>query len=107
VGLAESDVLEGHYSEKFFQVASAVAQRARTFYNQARQTLPLEDRSSMIAAELMGSVYWSLFRKLEKTRFHVFGPKPTRLSKMHKASLVFRLWIQSLSGGPLPRYGLP
>ena len=41
----------------------------------------------MVAAELMGSVYWRLLRKLERQQFNVFGPKPTRLNKGQKLLL--------------------
>ena len=50
----------------------------------ARETLPAADRRSMVAAELMGSVYWRLLRKLERQRFDVFGPELTRLNKGQK-----------------------
>ena len=30
----------------------------------------------MVAAELMGSVYWRLLHKLERQQFNVFGPQP-------------------------------
>ena len=59
----------------FFEAAQATAQRARDFYRQARETLPVVDRRSMIAAELMGSVYWRLLRKVEARRFNVFRPQ--------------------------------
>ena len=45
----------------------SVAGRARDFYRLARETLPAEDRRAMVAAELMGSVYWRLLRKLERS----------------------------------------
>ena len=37
---------------------------------------PPEDRRSMVAAELMGSVYWRLLLKLERQQFNVFGAQP-------------------------------
>ena len=67
-----------------------MAERARHFYQQARITLPGGDRRAMVAAELMGSVYWRLLRKLERRQFDVFGPKPTRLSKGQKILLILR-----------------
>jgi len=61
----------------------------------------------MAAAELMGSVYWRLFRKLEAQRFDVFGPHPTRLSKLQKLLLIVRSWFRTLSGTLSPNYGTP
>ena len=37
--------------------------------------LPPEDRKGMVAAELMGSVYWRLLLQLERGKFNVFGPR--------------------------------
>src|SRR5262249_15263124 len=85
--LTGEDILRLNYSEPFVYVATAVAQRARHFYQKARETLPAEDRRAMVAAELMGSVYWRLLRELERKRFDVFGPKPTRLGKGSKLLL--------------------
>lgn len=106
-GVSEEEILRFEYSDRFRKLAESIGERARHFYHLARQTLPPEDRRSMVAAELMGSVYWKLFRKLEAKRFDVFGPKPTRLSKGHKLLLVARSWIRTVSGTLTPNYGTP
>jgi phytoene synthase len=99
------EILRFEYSARFFALAASAAQRAREFYGRARATLPPADRRSMAAAELMGSVYWRLLRKLERRRFDVFGPKPTRLSKGQKLLLILRAWWRFASGGMSPSYG--
>jgi len=104
--VSEREILEFQYSERFHQLAESVAARARKFYQLARETLPPEDRRSMVAAELMGSVYWRLFRKLERQQFNVFGPEPTRLSKGLKILLIFRSWCRFVSGATSPNYGI-
>jgi phytoene synthase len=103
----EEDILSFKYTPQFFELASAVAERASYFYQQARSTLPREDRRSMVAAELMGSVYWRLLKKLERCRFDVLGPEPTRLSKVQKLSLIFKTWCRFVLGTMSPAYGLP
>ena len=64
------EILRLEYSPRFCQAAGHVAERARDFYRKARAALPNEDRRSMGAAELMGSVYWRLLQKLEDQRFN-------------------------------------
>jgi hypothetical protein len=59
----------------------------------------------MVAAELMGSVYWRLLCKLERRRFDVFGPELTRLNKWQKALLILRSWLRFVSGALSPNYG--
>lgn len=104
-GVTEEELLALRYSDRFERLAQSVAAKARHFYQQARSTLPEEDRRSMAAAELMGTVYWRLLRKLELQRFDVFGPNPTRLSKGQKLLLILRAWIRSFSGAVMPTYG--
>jgi phytoene synthase len=99
------EILRLEYSPRFFDLANSVAQRARDFYRLARETLPATDRRSMVAAELMGSVYWRLLRKLERQRFNVCGPEVTRLNKGQKVLLILRSWLRFMSGAASPNYG--
>jgi phytoene synthase len=103
--VSPEEVLRLEYSPRFFELANSVAQRARHFYRLARETLPTADRRSMVAAELMGSVYWRLLCKLERRRFDVFGPELTRLNKGQKALLILRSWLRFASGALSPNYG--
>ena len=103
--VTEREILNFEYSDRFRALAESVAARARAFYQLARETLPAEDRRSMVAAELMGSVYWRLLRKLERQQFNIFGPKPTRLSKAQKLLLIFRSWCRFVLGATSPNYG--
>lgn len=104
-GVGEDEILAGDYSTRFADLAASVAKRARRFYQLARETLPQEDRRAMIAAELMGSVYWRLLRKLEERRFDVFGPRPPGLTRTQKAVLIVRAWWRLISGAASPAYG--
>ena len=61
----------------------------------------------MVAAELMGSVYWRLLQKLEQQQFNVFGPEPARLNKAQKITLIFRSWLRLAFGAVSPNYGIP
>ena len=84
-----------------------MAQRARQFYRRAGETLPAVDRRNMIAAELMGAVYWRLLGKLEKRRFNVFDSEPCRVSRPEKLLLILRTWYRVVSGSASPNYGIP
>ncbi len=103
--VSPEEILRGEYSPRYCDLAQSVAQRARHFYSLARKTLPATDRRSMLAAELMGSVYWRLLCKLERQRFNVFGPELTRLNKGQKALLILRTWRRSAFNSPAPNYG--
>ena len=102
-----AEILRFEYSARFHALAASVAERARHFYQLASATLPAADRRAMVAAELMGSVYWKLLRKLERRQFDVFGPKPTRLNKGQKLLLILRTGLRLASGALTPNYGTP
>jgi phytoene synthase len=103
--VTEDEILKGQYSERFAQLAADIAGRAKNFYRLARETLPAEDRRSMAAAELMGSVYWRLLQKLEANRFNVFGAQPLKLSRSYKLALIFQSWLRLVCGSTSPKYG--
>jgi phytoene synthase len=105
--VSESEILKGEYSGRYRALADSVADRAREFYRLARVTLPPEDRQAMVAAELMGSVYWRLLKQLERDGFNVFGPKPPKLSKPQKLALIARSWVRHAVGATSPNYGTP
>ena len=104
--VSESEILAGKYSDNYFQLAGSVAMRAKNFYRLAQKTLPPEDRRAMVAAELMGSVYWQLLQKLERGQFNVFGPQPLKLSKPQKLALIFRSWLRYAVRSTGSDYGL-
>ena len=105
--VSPDEILRHEYSDRFARLAAAVAERAKKFYRQARQTLPAEDRHAMVAAELMGAVYWRLLNKLERRQFNVFAPVPARLSKLEKTVLVLRAGFRLAFGATTPNYGTP
>lgn len=106
-GVSESEILNGEYSDRYRALAASVAERARGFYRLARTTLPPADRPAMVAAELMGSVYWDLLLKLERGQFNVFGAHPLKLGKSRKLALIARSWVRHATGARSPNYGIP
>ena len=105
--IPENEILLGSYSENFHALAEKIAARATSFYSAARETLPAEDRKNMVAAELMGMVYWRLLKKLERAHFNVFGARPVGLSKPQKLALIFQSWLRFLFGVTANNYGNP
>lgn len=105
-GVKEADIFEGRYTAEFNQLAKSFAAKAMNFYQAARESLPAEDRDSMIAAELMGTVYWKLLKKLEARNYPVLGAVPMRLGKPRKICLVLYTWLRHLTGTMGPTYGV-
>jgi phytoene synthase len=105
--VSEAEILDSKYSDRYFTLAAGIAGRAKRFYQLAQKTLPPEDRKAMVAAELMGSVYWQLLQKLERGSFDVFGARPLKLSRPHKLALIFQSWLRFTAGSTSPSYGQP
>ena len=103
--VGEAEVLDSKYSDRYFTLAAGIASRAKRFYQLAQKTLPPEDRKAMVAAELMGSVYWQLLQKIEAKQFNVFGAQPVRLDRPHKLALIFRSWLRFVIGSTSSNYG--
>lgn len=86
-GYAESDLQNRVYDERFIRLMQFEADRAHDFFNKAAALLPREDRRSMVAAEIMASVYRTLLRRMEMDKFRVFE-KDYRLTKLEKAGRI-------------------
>jgi phytoene synthase len=84
---SEAELQHRQYDDRFVQLMEFEAGRAREFFARAAKILPREDRRSMVAAEIMASVYRALLRRMELDKFRVFE-KEYRLSKLEKAGRV-------------------
>jgi phytoene synthase len=86
-GYPEEDLRLRKYNEPFRRLMEFEAARAEEFFAQAAGLLPPEDRRSMVAAEIMRSVYQALLRRMKGDRFRVFE-KEYRLSRLEKSGRV-------------------
>jgi phytoene synthase len=83
----EEDLRLRKYNEPFRRLMEFEAARAEEFFAEAADLLPREDRRSMVAAEIMRSVYQSLLRRMKADSFHVFE-KEYRLTRLEKSGRV-------------------
>jgi 15-cis-phytoene synthase len=84
---SEEDLRLRKYNEPFLRLMKFEAARAEEFFAQAANLLPRDDRRSMVAAEIMRSVYQSLLRRMKKDGFRVFE-KEYRLTRLEKSGRV-------------------
>jgi phytoene synthase len=92
---SETELRNRQYNERFIDLMGFQAERARQFFAGAAALLPKEDRRSMVAAEIMSSVYRGLLRKMELDKFRVFK-KEYRLNKLEKAGRIARELLKFL-----------
>jgi phytoene synthase len=79
-GVRAGDLLAHQYNDAFIELMQFECDRARRYFNLARQALQPEDRRSMIAAEIMGAIYWKVLKRIQQRCYNVFG-KRVRLSR--------------------------
>jgi len=86
-GYSETDLHARTHNAAFVQLMNFEASRAEDFFSRAAALLPREDRRSMVAAEIMASVYHALLRRMKADRFRVFE-KEYKLSKIEKSGRI-------------------
>jgi phytoene synthase len=84
---SEAELQDRQYNERFVRLIEFEAQRAKEFFARAAAVLPREDRQSMVAAQIMSSVYRALLNRMERDGFRVFE-KEYRLGKLAKAGRI-------------------
>jgi phytoene synthase len=95
--VTESEILEGVYSDGFVRLMEFEARRARQYYQRAQESLPSEDRSTLLTAEAMRLIYGSLLERIVSSNYRVLDGKLS-LSATHKLYLVGRAWATSRLG---------
>lgn len=91
----EADLQDRQYDERFIRLMQFEAARAHGFFDEAARLLPREDRRSMVAAEIMASIYRALLRRIERDGFRVFT-KDYALSRVEKAARVALQLLKSV-----------
>lgn len=92
--VTESELLDGVYNDRFRALMAFEASRARSFYREAADALPSEDRPSMLSAEAMRLIYSALLEQIVRSEYRVFDRRH-RLSTPRKLYLVGRAWAGS------------
>jgi phytoene synthase len=86
-GVTEQDLRDaaaGNIKPQVLELLREVGNRARHYYDRARQALPREDTRRLVSAEMMGAIYFTLLRRIERAGYDVFTkkitvPRPVRL----------------------------
>src|SRR5881398_3790378 len=91
---SEGELQDRQYNERFVRLMEFEAARAREFFSRAAAALPPEDRRTMVPAEIMGSIYRGLLRRIERDKFRVFE-KEYCLSRLEKAGRIATQFLKS------------
>ena len=101
-GCTEDDLRRGR-SARVTALLRYECDRARSFYQQADSTLPAIDRRRMVAAEIMGGIYFAILRRIERRGYDVFS-EVVRVPRPRRALLAGAIWLRTMAGvRPAPR----
>jgi phytoene synthase len=101
--VTEDELRAGVVTPRVRQLMRYQCRRARDYYRRAAEQLPRADRGSLVAAEIMGAIYFGILRRIERARYDVFS-RVIRVPRWRRALMALRLWVASLFA-PLRLFG--
>jgi len=101
-GVSVEDLRAGRYSDAFMRLMAHQAQRARHFYRAAEDAFPIVDARSLLAAAIMGRIYFALLREIEARQFRVLGDR-IALPAHRKVAIALRCWAAVNFRGKVPQ----
>jgi 15-cis-phytoene synthase len=96
-GVSEDDLRSGRLTSPVVDLLRFECERAHYYYRRAADELPPEDARSLVAAEIMSSIYFEILRRIERKGYDVFSAR-VRVPRPQRAMIALRLWIKGLLG---------
>jgi len=93
--VTEHDLRAGVVTPNVRSLMRYQCRRARYYYRLASERLPRIDRRSLVAAEIMGEIYFAILRKIERSRYDVFSARH-RLGRPRRALIALDIWSRAL-----------
>jgi 15-cis-phytoene synthase len=105
-GVTEDDLRRGEVTPRVASLLRFECERAHEFYRRAAWQLPPADASSLVAAEIMGGIYYAILQRIEAARYDVFSSR-IRVPRPNRAVIALRIWLATLLGvrrrAPVPK----
>ncbi len=93
--VTERELRAGVITPRIRQLLRYQCRRARQFYQQAAASLPAADARSLLAAQIMGAIYFAILRRIEDAQYDVFT-QTIRVPRWRRALMALRLWAVSV-----------
>jgi len=93
--VTEDDLRAGRLTPAVSGLMRFECERARFYYTKAAATLPPIDRRSLLAAEIMGAIYFEILRRIERSGYDVFSRR-IRVPRPYRAVIAMRLWTRAM-----------
>ena len=91
-GVHEHDLSTAVVTPRVAELLRFECERARGFYQLAARQLPATDARRLVAAEIMGAIYFEILRRIERSGYDVFTRR-IRVPRPYRAVLAARTWL--------------
>ena len=88
----EDDLRAGAVTDNLRRLFAFQVDRARRFYAKADAALPRHDERRLVAARIMGAIYFEVLRSIERAQYDVFRQR-VRVSRPRQAMIAARTWV--------------
>ncbi len=95
-GCTEDDLRAG-LSEPVRALLTHECQRARSYYEKASEALPASERRRLVAAEIMGAIYFDILTRIERRGHDVFS-EVVRVPRPSRAWIAGSVWARAMAG---------
>jgi phytoene synthase len=103
-GVSESDLKAGKVTPGIAALLRFECDRARGCYERAASELPPGDARSLVAAEIMGAIYFEILQRIEAHGYDVFSER-IRVPRPRRAAIALTIWFASLFGIRVRTFG--
>ena len=94
-GCTEEALARGEVTGPVAAVLELQCRRARDYYDRAAATLPPGEARHLVAAEIMGAIYFAILKRIERRRFDVFS-ELVRVPRPERAWIAAATWARTL-----------
>ena len=96
-GVAPAALAAGIVTPPIAELLRFECARARYYYIRAATELPPADARNLLAAEIMGAIYFEILRRIERSGYDVFSRR-IRVPRAYRAVLALATWGRTLVG---------
>jgi phytoene synthase len=94
-GCTEADLRAGLVSPPVAALLRMQCERARDYYDRAAAALPSGEARHLVAAEIMGAIYFAILRGIERRGYDVFS-EVVRVPRPRRALIAATTWARTL-----------
>ncbi len=98
-GVTEEALRAGHVTPAVRELLRFECARARDYYRRAAAGLPAADAGSLMAAEIMGGIYFAILQRIERAGYDVFSRR-IRVPRPYRALIALRIWTRTILSRP-------